>query len=162
MVDLGNHLIALKAKLTYIPGKLVVQDLPIVIDHVKDLPHGIEAMKHDLFSPQPVKDAKAHCFRTVLRDWPDKRVRQRLKNIKTARNKDSVLLINENVSPETKVPLYPTMLDLSMMALFSSPDQTQSHSQELLSSAGFKLLRVSTPRLVMPGSGTLFEATLQE
>ena len=161
---LGNDLIALKAKITYIPGKLVVQDLPIVIDHVKDLPPGIEAMKHDLFSPQPFKDAKAHYFRTVLHDWPDKQGRQRLTNIKTARNKDkdSVLLINENISPETKVPLYPTMLDLSMMALFSSPDRTQSHFQELLNFAGFKLLKFWTPRLVVPGSGTLFEATLQE
>ena len=115
-----------------------------MIDHVKDLPPGIEAMKHDLFSPQPVKDAKAHYFRTVLHDWPDKQVRQRLTNIKTARNKDkdSVLLINEDVSPETKVPLYPTMLDLSMMALFSSPVRTQSHFQELLNFAGFKIAQI--------------------
>ena len=159
---LGHDLIALKAKFPNVPGKLVVQDLPIVIDHVKDLPPGIEAMKHDFFSPQPVKDAKAYYLRTVLHDWPDKEVREILNNIKTAMNKDSILLINENVLPEANVPLYPAMLDLSMMAIFSSLDRTQSHFKELLISEGFKLLKIWTPKVMLPGCGTLFEATLQE
>lgn len=156
----GHDLIALKAKFPNIAGKLVVQDLPIVIDHVKDLPLGIEAMKHDFFSPQPVKDAKAYYLRNILHEWPDKQVREILANIKTAMNKDSILLINENVLPETDVPLYPAMLDLSMMAIFSSLGRTQSQFKELLVSAGFKLLQVWTPKVGLPGSGTLFEATL--
>ena len=159
---LGHDLIALKAKFPNIPGKLVVQDLPIVIDNVKDLPPGIEAMKHDFFSAQPVKNAKAYYLRTVLHDWPDKQVREILKNIKTAMNKDSILLINENVLPEANVPLYPAMLDLSMMAMFSSLDRTRSHLRELLTLAGFKSLNVWTPKVAVPGSGTLLEATIWE
>ena len=159
---LGHDLIALKAKFPNIPGKLVVQDLPVVIDHVKDLPPGIEAMKHDFFSPQPVKGAKAYYCRNVLHDWPDKQAREILQNIKTAMNKDSILLINEDVMPEANVPLYPAMLDLSMMAIFSALDRTRSHFRELLTSAGFKLLQVWTPKVAVPGSGTLFEAILQE
>ena len=115
-------------------------------------------MKHDFFSPQPVKNAKAYYLRTVLHDWPDKQVREILKNIKAAMNKDS----NENVMPEANVPLFPAMLDLSMMAMFSSLDRTRSHFEELLTSVGFKLLNVWTPKVAVPGSGTLFEATLQE
>ena len=159
---LGHDLIALKAKFSNIPGKLIVQDLPIVIDHVKDLPPGIEAMKHDFFSPQPVKNAKAYYLPAFLHDWPDKQAREMLQNIKTAMNKDSILLINEDGMPEANVPLYPAMLDLSMMAMFSSLDRTRSHFRELLTSAGFKLLDIWTPKVAVPGSGTLFEATLQE
>ena len=77
--ELGHDLTALKAKFPNIFEKLVVQDLPIIIDHVKDLPPGIEAMKHDFFSPQPVKDVKAYYCRNFLHDWPDKQAREILK-----------------------------------------------------------------------------------
>lgn len=51
---------------------LIVQDLPVVIDDVKDLPVGIEVMKHDLFTPQPVRNARAYYLRTALHGWPNK------------------------------------------------------------------------------------------
>ena len=159
---LGHDLIALKSKFPNLSGRLIVQDLPIVIENVKDLPSGIEAMQHDFFTPQPVKGAKAYYLRTVLHDWPDKQVRKILENIRAAMSRDSILLINENVLPESNVPLYPAMLDLSMMAIFSSLDRTQTQFKELLDSAGFKLLQVWTPKNMVPGSGTLFEATLKE
>ena len=159
---LGHDLIALKSKFPNLSGRLIVQDLPIVIENVKDLPSGIEAMQHDFFTPQPVKGAKAYYLRTVLHDWPDKQVREILENIRAAMSKDSILLINENVLPESNVPLYPAMLDLSMMAIFSSLDRTQTQFKELLDSAGFKLLQVWTPKNMVPGSGTLFEAILKE
>ena len=159
---LGHDLIALKSKFPNLQGQLVVQDLPIVIENVKDLPSGIEAMKHDFFAPQPVKDAKAYYLRTVLHDWPDKQAREILENIKAAMNKDSILLINETVLPESNVPLYPAMLDLSMMALFSSLDRTRTQFEELLDSTGFKLLEAWAPKDMVPGSETLFEAVLKE
>ena len=157
---LGHDVTALKAKFPNIPGKLIVQDLPHVINQVKNLTLGIKVMKHDFFSPQPVKGAKAYYLRSVLHEWPDKQVREILANIKAAMNKDSILLINENVLPEANVPLYPAMLDLSMMAIFSSLGRTQSDFKELLVSAGFKLLKVWTPKVMLPGSRILFEATL--
>ena len=64
VAELGHDLVALKAKLPNIPRNLLVEYLIIVIDHVKDPPPGVEAMKHDSFSPQPVKYAKAYYPRT--------------------------------------------------------------------------------------------------
>lgn len=159
---LGHDLIALKKKFPNLPGKLIVQDLPVVIDNVKDLPSGIEAMQHDFFMPQPVKDAKAYYLRAVLHDWPEKQAREILKNIRAAMNEDSILLIHEMALPESNVPLYPAMLDLTMMALFSSLDRTPTQFKELLDSTGFKLLKAWTPRDMVPGSRTLFEAVLKE
>ena len=69
---LGHNLVVFKQKLHHLPRKLIVQDLPVVIDDVKELSPGIEAMKHDFFKPQPVKNAKAYYLRPVLHDWPDK------------------------------------------------------------------------------------------
>lgn len=39
------------------PGRLILQDLPTMIEKVerKDPPSGIELMKYDFFTPQPVK-----------------------------------------------------------------------------------------------------------
>ena len=37
-------------------GRLILQDLEVVIDHVrKDPPQGVELMPHDFFTPQPIK-----------------------------------------------------------------------------------------------------------
>lgn len=64
----GHDLIAFKQRYPKLPGKLMVQDLPIVIDDVKNLPPGVEAMKHDFFDPEPIKNAKAYYFRNVFCD----------------------------------------------------------------------------------------------
>ena len=158
---LGHDLVAFKQKLPHLPGKLIVQDLPVVIDDVKELSPGIEAMKHDSFKPQPVKDAKAYYLRGVLHDWPDKQAREILGNIRGAVSKHSILLLNENALPEDNVPLYPAEIDISMLVLFSSLERTQLQFKELLESAGFELVRIWTPKVMVPGSGTLFEAVLK-
>ena len=158
---LGHDLVALKSKFPGLVGRLIAEDLPVVIENMKDLPLGIEAMGHDFFTPQPVKGAKAYYLRTVLHDWPDKQALEILSNIKPAMNQDSILLINENVLPADKVPLYPAMLDLHMMAMFSALDRTEKQFKELLDSAGFEVVKVWAPKVRVPGSGILFEATLK-
>ena len=158
---LGHDLIALKSKFPELGGKLIVQDLPTVIENVKDLPAGIEAMKSDFFTSQPVKGAKGYYLHTVFHDWPGKQVREILKNIKAAMSKDSILLVNENVLPD-QVPLYPAMLDLSMMAVFSPLDRTVLQFKEVFHSAGFEVVQVYTPKNPVPGSAMLFEAVLKK
>lgn len=36
-------------------GRLAVEDLPSVIEDIKDLDEGIERVKYDFFTPQPIK-----------------------------------------------------------------------------------------------------------
>lgn len=129
---------------------------------MKGLPSGIEAIKHDFLKPQPVRNAQAHYLRTVLHDWPDKQAREILKDIRGAMGKHSKLLINENALPGENVQLYPAELDISMMVLFSSLERTQSQFKELLESAGFQLVKICTPKVMVSGSGTLFEAILKQ
>lgn len=66
--NLGHDLIAFKQKHPAIPCKIILQDPPSVIDNVKDLPPGIEAVTHDVFASQPFKSTKAYYLRSVLHD----------------------------------------------------------------------------------------------
>lgn len=76
-------------------------------------------------------------------------------------NRDSILLINEKALPEPNVPLYSAELDLQMMAVCSSLGQTNSQFKTLPESSGFDLVSIWTPKTMVPGSGTLFEAVLK-
>ncbi|MCJ1455699.1 hypothetical protein MMC28_006055 [Mycoblastus sanguinarius] len=118
-------------------------------------------MTHDFFKPQPVKGAKAYYLRMVLHDWPDKQARKILESIRGSMTKESILLINENVISESNVPLYSAEMDLSMMAMFSALDRTRAQFKDLLESSGFELVHVWTPKVVVSGSGTLFEVVLR-
>ena len=155
---LGHDINAFRAKYHSISGRLILQDLPAVTNEIKKIGGGIEIMGYNFFTPQPVKGARAYYLRTVLHDWPDKQARQILSNIRAAMSKDSMLLLNENWLPESDVPLYPAEIDMTMMALFSSLERTQKQWENLLESAGFKVIKVWTPRVQTAGSGLLFEA----
>ena len=81
---LGHDLLSLKKAFPELPGSFIVQDLPVVIDDIKDIPYGIEAMKHEFFTSQPIKNAKAYYLCKVLHDWPDKQAREILSNTRLA------------------------------------------------------------------------------
>lgn len=59
MVDVGGgpgqELARFKERYPHLPGRFVLQDLPITLDRIEKLPEGIEAMTYDFFTPQPVK-----------------------------------------------------------------------------------------------------------
>ncbi|KAF2164139.1 hypothetical protein M409DRAFT_56846 [Zasmidium cellare ATCC 36951] len=161
-VDLGGgsgHDIArLKTKFPDLPGRLVLQDLPAVVRGVS-LPNGIEINPHNMFDPQPIKDARAYYMRTVLHDWPDKQALEVLSRVREAMGKDSILLINENVLSESGADDTPVVAhtDFTMMLNFSSRERTESEWIELLQKADLKLIKVWRPRVTIK-SRALFEA----
>lgn len=59
MVDVGGgpgqELARFKERYPHLPGRFVLQDLPITLNRIEKLPEGIEAMEYDFFTPQPVK-----------------------------------------------------------------------------------------------------------
>ena len=49
-----------------VPGRLILQDLPIVLDKVIDRPcKDFEIMNYDFFTPQPIRGARAYYFRNI-------------------------------------------------------------------------------------------------
>lgn len=51
----GHDLTGFKQRFSEVKGTLVLEDLPAVIDDIKSLDPEIKKLKHDFFTPQPVK-----------------------------------------------------------------------------------------------------------
>ncbi|KAI1852185.1 hypothetical protein JX265_013038 [Neoarthrinium moseri] len=139
------------------PGRLVLQDLPVVIGQIQQLDEKIERVEHDFYKEQPVKGSRAYYMHSVLHDWPDEVCLKILAPIKEAMKPGySKLLINENVIPATKADWQATGLDLMMMTLLSSRERTEQDWKDMLSAAGLKISNIwsvangSNTALVVP------------
>lgn len=138
----GHDLEAFRKRFPDAFGKLILEDLPAAIDEIEDLDESILRMKYDFFTPQPVIGARAYYFRAIFHNWTDRKCRDILQNVvKAMKPGYSKLLINEWVLPEVGVPLYPALLDINMMALFSGMQRTQSQWKNLLESVGLKIVK---------------------
>ncbi|KAK8025498.1 S-adenosyl-L-methionine-dependent methyltransferase [Apiospora arundinis] len=125
------------------PGKLILQDLPVVIGQITDLDSRIVRMEHDFLTEQPVKDARAYYMHSVLHDWPDNLCEKILAPLTAAmRPGYSKLLINENVIPPTGAYWETTALDMIMLTEFSSRERTLDDWQNLFSAAGLRIVKV--------------------
>jgi hypothetical protein len=140
----GHDLTAFKKRFPDLPGKLVLQDLPQVIDTIKDpLLEGITAVGHSMFDPQPIRGARAYYMRTVLHDWPDKQALEALARIREAMTEESVLFIHEHLMTDgLDVPAIAATLDIHMMEVFSSLERTQKEWVALVEKAGFRIVNV--------------------
>lgn len=159
----GKDLAALKKLYPDLPGRLILQDLPAVVEAARDrLPHGIEVQGHDFFDPQPVEGAAAYYLRTVLHDWPDMQALRILARVREAMGPESLLLIDEICLPETHVPFRAAVGDFMMMAGFSGAERTENQFRKLLEEAGFELVKAWMPEGAVGGQSTLFEARLRQ
>ncbi|KAM0235596.1 hypothetical protein ACHAP5_009682 [Fusarium lateritium] len=142
---LGHELLGLASEETAQPGKLVLQDLPAVIEEAKssgNLLKAIEAVPHDFFKPQPAeyKGAQAYFMRLILHDWPDAECATILSHLRDAMIKDhSRLLINETVLRDVGAPWQQTSLDWTMMGMLVNRERTESQWHKLLADAGLKI-----------------------
>ncbi|KAF4953351.1 hypothetical protein FSARC_12402 [Fusarium sarcochroum] len=146
--NVGHELLGLTSGEDGPPGKLVLQDLPAVIEEAKasgNLPETIEAVAHDFFKPQPAeyRGAQAYFMRLILHDWPDAECATILSHLRDAMVKDhSRLLINETVLRDVGAPWQQTSLDWTMMGMLVNRERTESQWHKLLEDAGLKITGV--------------------
>lgn len=159
LVDIGGNqgrdITEFRDRFANMRGTLVLEDLPAVVDSASNLPPNVQVKGYDFFHEQPVKSAKAYFLRTVLHDWPDKQARQILARIHEAMGPDSLLLINENLLPESNVGLPSSLTDWTMMAMFASLERTKSQFEQLLEDSGFELVKVWMPSGLVDNSAAL-------
>ncbi|KAK1673888.1 S-adenosyl-L-methionine-dependent methyltransferase [Colletotrichum godetiae] len=126
------------------PGKLILQDRPVVIEEIQELIPAIQPMGHDFLTEQPVKGARAYYMHSCLHDWPDDVCETILKQIKAAMKPGySKLLINENVIPSTGAWWETSALDMVMLTLFCSKERTEGDWYHLLEKmAGLKIVKI--------------------
>ncbi|KAI0544971.1 S-adenosyl-L-methionine-dependent methyltransferase [Xylaria curta] len=142
------------------PGKLILQDLPPVIDTIQDLTPKVERQKYDFFEEQPIKGARCYYFRSIFHDWPDADCIKILKNTAMAMTPGySKLLMSEFVLPATNTPLYPALLDVNMMAVLNGMERTEAQFSALLDAAGLKVVKFWS---VAPEVEGLVEAVLKD
>ncbi|MDI1488689.1 MAG: hypothetical protein OHK93_007965 [Ramalina farinacea] len=117
----GHDLEAFKEAFPHQEGRLIVQDLPDVIDDIRQPVPGVEAMKHNFFTPQPVKGARVHFFHYIFHDWPDQQCHDILQQTAAAMTKGySRILINDWLLANQGGPMFPATMDINMMCLFAS------------------------------------------
>ncbi|KAH0594139.1 hypothetical protein MHUMG1_07978 [Metarhizium humberi] len=127
-------------------GRLVLQDLAAVTDHVKNLSGEIEIMAHDFFTEQPVRGARAYLYHHILHDWSDERCLEILGKLRGAMLPGySKLLIHDMVIPERGASTFHAMRDMAMMAFNGGMERTEAQWRKLLGSAGFEVVRVWLP-----------------
>jgi hypothetical protein len=140
---LGHDLADLKRKFPNLPGRLVLEDPPQVIEHDKgSIEAGTEVVGYDMFTGQPLKGAKVYYLRTVLHDWLDKKSLLPLARVRKAMADDSMLLINENTSPEVGASSFSVSLDINMMNIFAALEWTEKQWVDLLERAGFGVVKI--------------------
>ncbi|KAL4997402.1 S-adenosyl-L-methionine-dependent methyltransferase [Aspergillus recurvatus] len=149
--NVGHDLSEFRRKWPNIPGRLILQDLPEVIEQAKwqnqATRNAIEPMSHDFFTEQPVKGARAYYMHSVLHDWADADCRRILSNLVPAMERGySKILINENVIPSTNAYWETTSLDIIMMADFASQERTEKQWHALVESVGLRIVKIWTRR----------------
>ncbi|KAL9608903.1 MAG: hypothetical protein Q9167_006284 [Letrouitia subvulpina] len=140
---LGHQCQLLRQKFPHHPGRVILQDLPVVIEQALPL-LGVEKMPHNFWTLQPVKGAKAYYMRNVLHDYPDDKCVTILQNTSGAMGEDSQLLIDEMVVPTKGAHPQATQYDMAMMACLAAIERSEKQWLALLEAAGMKLVRIVT------------------
>ncbi|KAM3498369.1 hypothetical protein MY10362_008310 [Beauveria mimosiformis] len=125
-------------------GALVLQDLPPVIDSIEPgtLDPAIVTQKHDFFTRQPVRGARAYFLRRVLHQWPDHHCLRILKELRDAmRPGHSKLLIYEAILPDAGAARAVCELDMCVMVFSGGMERSMSQWMALLSKAGFEVVK---------------------
>ncbi|OBT49692.1 hypothetical protein VE04_09952 [Pseudogymnoascus sp. 24MN13] len=125
-------------------GKLILQDLPIVIDSLapEEIPN-IEATVHDIFTPQPVKNAHIYFMRRILHDFYNPVCLEILRNTVPAMGPDSRLIVCDMVIPqpvEVGGNAHPYWMDFSLM-LISGKEKTMREFEGMFEEVGLELVK---------------------
>ena len=99
----GNEHIAMVLAKQFRNLSVVIQTLPQVVGKLEipeRLRGGVQSMAHDLFRPQPVKDADVYFLRWCLHNWSDKYCILILEALVPALKKGARVIIQETIMPE--------------------------------------------------------------
>lgn len=82
-------------------------------------------------------------MRSCLHDYNDKDCQSILKAIvKAMKPGYSKMLIFEWILPDVGTPLYPALLDINMLSLFSAMERTETQWRVLLDGVGLEIVKV--------------------
>ncbi|KAL1657130.1 hypothetical protein SLS61_000171 [Didymella pomorum] len=126
-----------------LPGKLVLQDRPEIIEHAVLNGEADVKMAHDFLTEQPVKAARAYYLHSIIQDWSDEINTTILRSIVAAMKRGySKVLINDFVVPNQGAHWSQTSLDWELMASLGARHRTVAEHSELYEGAGLRITGV--------------------
>jgi hypothetical protein len=141
----GHDLATFASRFESHPGRLVLQDRDQVITSIaatKDtLP--FEAQAYDIFTPQPIKHARAYYMHSVPHGFSDEDAVKILQNLVPALAKGySRVLLNEIVINEERPTLAATNMDMVMLAHLAVRERTEAEWRDVLDKAGLTVVNI--------------------
>src|SRR5215213_9811401 len=100
-----------------------------------------ETVAGDFFKSVPA-GGDAYFMKWIIHDWNDERAITILKNIRNQVQSNGKVIIVDAVVPENNEPDFSKFFDLNMMVMTGGKAPTEKEFAQLLSAAGFKILRV--------------------
>lgn len=85
-------------------------------------------------------------MKRIMHDWSNSECQEILRHIRNASRKEySKLIIEEVIMPATEAPILATLLDLLMLVSTNTMERSEYQWNELLKSAGFRVIKIWTP-----------------
>lgn len=100
-----------------------------------------ETVAGDFFKAVPA-GGDAYVMKWIIHDWDDEKATTILKHCRSNMQPNGRLIIVETVVPETDEPHFSKFFDLNMLVMTGGKERTAAEFEQLLATAGFKLLRV--------------------
>lgn len=140
----GHIMGDIRKKYPELKGRIVVQDLPLVLDAAPNgPPEGVEFMGHNMFKPQPITTAHVYYLRHIVHDWDDDSMALILNQLVPILKERPVtkLLLADLVLPTTNVGMQEAVRDFTMFRI-GGLERTEDQWQRLLASSGLKIKRI--------------------
>ncbi|KAI0197695.1 S-adenosyl-L-methionine-dependent methyltransferase [Astrocystis sublimbata] len=134
---LGQQCKLLKSRYPDLQGRIILEDLPEVVEKIDPKETDFEIIGMDFFLGQPIKGAAIYYLRSIFRNWPPPQSIQILTHIHAAMCASSLLIIDDVVVPDVSAHKFETQLDLTMLAMLNGQARTRGDWVELLAQSGF-------------------------
>ncbi|KAL2826642.1 O-methyltransferase-domain-containing protein [Aspergillus cavernicola] len=122
-------------------GQLVLEDQGHVIDRVPTelQDSDFKYVKHDFFTPQPVKGARVYMLKHILHNWSNSKALQILRHTRDAMTPGySKIWILDGIVPDTGADKTVAALDIGMMGIHGALERNEEQWDALLAEAGLK------------------------
>jgi hypothetical protein len=127
--------------------KGVLFDAPEVVEGARPkleaagLAERCETVAGDFFKSVPA-GGDAYVMKWIIHDWDDEKSITILRNCRSRMRANARLVLVDCVVPESDEPHFSKFIDLNMLVMTGGKERTAKEFEQLLSAAGFKLLRI--------------------
>ncbi|KAE8375431.1 S-adenosyl-L-methionine-dependent methyltransferase [Aspergillus bertholletiae] len=112
----GRDILAFQRRFPHAEGRLILEDLPAVVndDHFRG--QALEKVAYDVFTPQPIQGARVYYLKFTLHEFSDDNCKRILKNIAQTMTKGySKLLIEEFFPSQQDTNSFHAMVDMLLI-----------------------------------------------